>query len=124
MSVEVKTEQLGEALQGYGFAYLITVSAEAESHVVAVNPTLIDDSLVLTDLGRRTRTNAAAHPAATLVWPPRQMGGYSLIVDGEATLNDAGLSLRPSRAVLHRPAPRPDGAAAPSTGCESDCIEL
>lgn len=124
MSVEVKTDQLGEALQGYAFAYLITVSADAESHVVAVTPVLVGDSLLITDLGRRTRMNAADHPAATLVWPPMQTGGYSLIVDGEATLNDDGLSLRPSRAVLHRPAPRPDGAAAPSTGCESDCIEL
>ncbi len=124
MSVEVETDQLGEALQGYAFAYLITVSAEAKSHVVAVSPTLVEDSLVLTDLGRRTRTNATDHPAATLLWPPTEAGGYSLIVDGEATVNGEGLIIRPSRAVLHRPAARPDGAAVPSTGCESDCIEL
>lgn len=122
MSVEVKPEQLAEALTRYGFAYLITVSAEARSHVVAVTPTLLAGVLTVGDLGRRTRTNVEAHPEVTLVWPPLQPGDYSLIVDGPATLDEDGLTVPPSRAVLHRPAARPDGATEGS--CGSDCVEL
>lgn len=121
MSVEVKPEQLAAALARYDFAYLITVSADAQSHVVAVTPTLKADTLTVTGLGRRTRSNAEANPSVTLVWPPVEAGDYSLIVDGAATLGDDSLALTPSRAVLHRSAPRPDATAG---GCESDCVEL
>lgn len=105
MSIEVAPEQLAKTLERYGFAYLITVSVEARSHVVAVSPTLSNGVLTVVDLGRRTRMNAEAHPSVTLVWPPTEPGGYSLIVDGDAALNGAGLELSASRAVLHRPAP-------------------
>jgi hypothetical protein len=121
MSVEVKPEQLAAALARYDFAYLITVSADAQSHVVAVSPTLEADTLTVTGLGRRTRSNAEANTAVTLVWPPVDVGDYSLIVDGAARLNEQGLTLVPSRAVLHRSAPRLDAKAG---SCESDCVDL
>lgn len=122
MSVEVASEQLAETLEDYGFAYLITVSDEARSHVVAVSPTLTSGVLTVIDLGRRTRMNAEAHPSVTLVWPPTEPGGYSLIVDGDAALNGAGLELPAARAVLHRPAPSPHDVAEGE--CGSDCVEL
>ncbi len=122
MSVEVASERLAETLEGYGFAYLITVSDGARSHVVAVSPTLTGGVLTVVDLGRLTRMNAEAHPSVTLVWPPTEPGGYSLIVDGDAVLNDAGLKLSAARAVLHRPAPSPHGAV--DGECNSDCVEL
>jgi len=87
-----------------------------------VTTTLVNDTLRVTDLGRTTRANVAAHPSVTLVWPPADPSDYSLIVDGVASMRDDELAVAPTRAVLHRPAP----PQAPPTGdgCESDCVEL
>jgi hypothetical protein len=121
MNIEV-TQQLAETLTRYGFAYLVTIGDDARTHVVAVTTTLINDTLLVTDLGRRTRTNLAAHPSVTLVWPPAHPSDYSLIVDGMGSLRDDELAVAPTRAVLHRPAT----AHTTTTGgdCESDCVEL
>ena len=121
MSIEV-TQQLAEALTRYGFAYLVTVGDDARAHVVAVTTTLANDILLVTDLGRRTRANLAAHPSVTLVWPPANPSDYSLIVDGVGSLGEDELAVAPTRAVLHRPA-RPQTTTT-SGGCESDCVEL
>jgi hypothetical protein len=82
MSIEVTLQQLAKTLTRYRFAYLLTVGDDARAHVVAVNTTLVNDTLRVTDLGRRTRANLAAHPSVTLVWPPASPSDYSLIVDG------------------------------------------
>jgi hypothetical protein len=48
-----------------------------------------------------------------LLWPPNERGQFSLIVDADVTSADEGeVRLRPTRAVLHRPAP---------SGTGSDC---
>ncbi|MGH3783756.1 MAG: hypothetical protein ACRDRO_24825 [Pseudonocardiaceae bacterium] len=122
MSIEVTLQQLAETLTRYRFAYLLTVGDDARAHVLAVTTTLANDRLLITDLGRRTRANVAAHPSVTLVWPPADPGDYSLIVDGVGSMRGEELAVAPTRAVLHRPAPpriTPTG-----DGCESDCIEL
>ena len=56
--------------------------------------------------GRTTRANAAAHPDVTLLWPPIEPGGMSLIVDAESfeTGSEEDLHLAPKKAVRHRPA--------------------
>ena len=122
MSIEVTLQQLAETLRRYRFAYLLTIGDDARPHVVAVPTTLVKGTLFVTDLGRRTRTNVAARPPVTLVWPPADPGDYSLIVDGVGSMRGDELAVAPTRAVLHRPAP----AQTPTTGdgCESDCVEL
>ena len=57
-------------------------------------------------VGNTTGRNAAAHGAVTVLWPPREPTGYSLIVDGTAMVDGDQLRLTPNRAVLHR---SPDG---------------
>ena len=116
MSVKVELGELAERLAEFGFAYLITVGEDRRAHLVAVTPALDGDHLVVAGLGRQSTTNAATNHDVTLVWPPTNAGGYSLIVDGTATAGDASITVRPTRAVLHRPAPGPDGAP-----CGSDC---
>ena len=74
------------------------------------------------EAGRRTVGNAAARPAVALLWPPAEPGGYSLIVDGDATTADDRLVVAPTKAVLHRPGPPPPAAAA--SGCTSDCVRV
>jgi hypothetical protein len=122
MSVKVDLDRLGETMGGYDFAYLLTVSDDCRAHAVAVQPRLDAGSLHVAGLGNRTRANLTARAAVTLLFPPREQGGYSLIVDGEATTRDDGASVVPSHAVLHRPADHPTTPADGS--CGNDCVPL
>jgi hypothetical protein len=124
MSVEVDVEQLAEALRGYGFAYLLTVSDDQRTHAVAVTPSAQEGALRFTDgLGRRTRANLEARPDVTLLWPPGDAGGYTLIADGRVTVVDDVATFEPQRAVLHRPADH--GSTVPGAGgCGNDCVPV
>ena len=121
MSVKVDLDQLADALADFTFAYLITVGDDYRAHTVAVQPALADGILDVGTIGKSTRRNAEAHPDVTVVWPPREPGGYTLIVDGVGQPADDGLKVVPSRAVLHRPAV-PGAATRP--GCIHDCVPL
>ena len=107
MSAQVDLARLAEALSDYGFAYLITVNDDYQVRAVEVDPTFSGGLLDVGPIGKHTRANVSRHRAATLVWPPRQPGGYSLIVDADAETGGGvtdSLRLRPTRALLHRPA--------------------
>ena len=105
MSVKVDLNQLATALDNYTFAYLITVGDDHHAHTVAVDPVLVDGVIGVGSIGNRTRRNLDQHDGVTLVWPPRELGGYTLIVDGSGQPTDAEeLKIVPNRAVLHRPA--------------------
>lgn len=121
MSVKVDLDQLAQALTDFTVAYLVTVGDDYRAHTVAVDPVLTNGVLDLGPVGRRTRRNAESHPDVTLVWPPRETSGYTLIVDGTAALTDAELRVVPTGAVLHRPA-APDAPTA--SGCGDDCVPL
>ncbi|MFA7506138.1 MAG: hypothetical protein WCZ28_15670 [Burkholderiaceae bacterium] len=122
MSIPVELRSLADAIGRYRFAYLLTNRAGSAPHAVAVVPILDEGELRIDGVGRRTRENLLAQPWVSLVWPPETEAEYSLIVDGEGALDDGSLRVRPSRAVLHRPAPRP-APVAPGA-CASDCVEL
>ena len=122
MSVKVELDELAARLDEYGFAYLVTVSDAGAAHVIAVTPRLTADGVVADALGRHSIANATAHPAVTMVWPPTQAGGYSLIVDGTATVGDESITVSPTRAVLHRPAPGADGTASATTANRSPSV--
>lgn len=121
MSVKVDLDQLAGALADFTFAYLVTVDDGYRAHTVAVEPALDDGVLDVGAVGATTRNNAGAHPDVTVVWPPREPGGYTLIVDGCARLTDSALSIVPARAVLHRPAAP---GATTKAGCLHDCVPL
>lgn len=122
MSVKVDLDQLADALADFTFAYLITVGDDFRAHTVAVQPVLSDRVIDVGSIGNTTRKNVGSHDGVTLVWPPREPGGYTLIVDGLGRAGDDALRVEPSRAVLHRPAT----AATPATnpGCLHDCVPL
>ena len=122
MSTRVDLAGLAQALADYDYAYLLTVGDEGRTHAVAVTPTLIDGVLGIDEPGRRTAANLAGRRTLTLVFPPRQRDGYSLIIDGDATVGDGPLRVTPTTAVLHRPAPAGSGDSA--TGCGSDCQRI
>jgi hypothetical protein len=121
MSVKVDLDQLAGTLADYPFGYLITVSDDHRAHTVAVDPQLVAGVLDIGSVGTSTRRNALAHPDVTVVWPPREPGGYSLIVDGHGELADERLRVIPQRAVLHRPAVP---GVPTASGCGDDCIPL
>ena len=122
MSVKVDLDQLADALADFTFAYLITVGDDYHAHTVAVDPVLVDGIVDVGAIGNRTRQNLDRHDGVTLVWPPREPGGYTLIVDGSGRSTDAEvLRVVPNRAVLHRPA-MPGSPTKP--GCKDDCVPL
>lgn len=119
MSVTVELGQLAATLERFGYAYLVTVNDESRVHLLAVSPRLTADGLVVEGLGRHSTTNAASHPAVTLVWPPADPRDFSLIVDGTALVGDAQVTVKPTKAILHRAAPGTDGSRR-----GSDCRPL
>ena len=121
MSVKVDLDTLAQALADFSFAYLVTVGDDYRAHTVAVAPVLTYGALQLGSAGNSTRRNASAHPDVTLVWPPREPGGYTLIIDGRATVDGGGVRIRPTGAVLHRPA---TPGAPTASGCGDDCVPL
>jgi hypothetical protein len=129
---KVDFKRLVAALADYPFGYLITVDDDYRVHTVTVEPTVrevpesADGYAALLDvglIGGRNRANLAQRRDVTLLWPPREPGGYSLIVDGHAEVSEEGAdSVRcavvPTRALLHRDADAPSAAK----GCLHDCV--
>lgn len=103
------------------FAYLITVSAHGGIHTSVVHPSVDAAAITVPGVSDRVRRNAGANPTVSLVWPPVESGGHSLIVDGQAGVG-ADLTVDVTRAVLHRPASDPQPSADGS--CVQDCIDL
>ncbi len=125
---QVDFERLAAALGDYRFAYLVTVDDEYRVHTVTVEPELRDGVMDVGLIGGRTRKNVESRRAVTLLWPPSEPAGYSLIVDGRAEVAEAAdsdddtaaLQVVPTRALLHRNAdPNTPGSAK---GCLHDCV--
>jgi hypothetical protein len=125
---KVDFKRLAAALDDYRFAYLVTVDDDYRVHTVTVEPELREHILDVGLIGGQTRKNVENRSDVTLLWPPSEPGGYSLIVDGRAEVADAthsdgdGAALRvvPIRALLHRNAdPNTPGSA---TGFLHDCV--
>ncbi len=115
----VDFERLADALGDYGSAFLTTVGDDARPHTVMVDPLLRNNVFHVGEVGPRTTANVEAHDIVSLLWPPRQPGGYALMVDGRAESGDE-LRVVPVKALLHRKA-APDSPAAAS-GCLHDCV--
>lgn len=113
--------ELARVVRRHQSAYLVTVDGDARAHVAPVTPAVAGGRLCVPGLGRRSRAAAATNPAVSLLWPPLEADGHSLIVDGVGSLRGDQLTVEPTRAVLHRPAAEPSPDAG---GCQADCIEL
>jgi hypothetical protein len=122
---KVDLQRLAAALGDYRFAYLLTVDDDYRMHTVTTEPELREGAMVVGLIGGRTRQNLENRSVVTLLWPPSEPDGYSLIVDGRAELADADdraaqLRVIPTRALLHRNAdPRTPGSA---NGHLHDCV--
>jgi hypothetical protein len=123
---KVDLQRLAAALADFPFAYLITVDEDYRVHTVTVEPELREAILDVGLVGGGTRKNVDHRADVTLLWPPAESGGYSLIVDGRAEISDATeetarLGVVPTRALLHREAASPS-AGGTVAGCLHDCV--
>ncbi len=113
VSIEVPIEQLFAEIDGWGFGYLLTVSDDERTHLLALRPTVVDrdgDRVLRFDAGGgRACRNAGARPNVSLVFPPGgatgDRAGMSLVVDGTAHVDGVHVDVSPTWAVLHREAP-------------------
>lgn len=108
--------------------YLLTVTSGCRPHCGTVTVTwdAPDGQLTVSPVpGTWAEAEAAGHRQLTLLWPPAEPGGYSLIADGTGACGqtDRGpaLTVTVTRAVLHRQGPAPAGS---SSSCGSDCRPL
>jgi hypothetical protein len=121
MSIPVELDDLATAIEGYGWAYVLTVGDDQRAHIVAASPQWAGNRLAFSG-GRRTAANATTRPNISLCFPPIDPSSYSLIIDGTASVDGQRVEFTPSGAVLHRPAG--DGFAGSSSGCDSDCAPV
>jgi hypothetical protein len=122
MSIPVEIDRLAEALAGRGPGYLLTTSAEGGVKAVTVEPVLVD-GVLRCPASRGSAANLAGNPRATLLFPPPEPRGHTLLVDGTATAGYDGIGFRPESAVLHRPADHADGPVD-GAGCGHDCAPV
>ncbi len=123
MSIPVDPKDLAGALVDFGAGYLLTVSTEGRVKAVTVEPTATDTELVIDGVSKGSARNIAENAHVTVVFPPREHHGFSLIVDGTATVGDEAIRVVPEAAVLHRPASHADGPlpAQAADSCGNDC---
>ncbi|MCK0113201.1 hypothetical protein MWU75_13720 [Ornithinimicrobium sp. F0845] len=104
MSIPVNLAELGEALGRHHTAYLLS-GRNGRPHVAQVFPQLVGNVLVIVEPGRTARRTVPELPEVTVMLPPQDAGGHTLIIDGDARIRDDGaLELTPTHAVLHRAA--------------------
>jgi hypothetical protein len=106
VSIAVAIERLMEEVDRWGFGYLLTVGDDGRPRLLALRPQVSGDVLRFDAGGGSTCRNASERPGVTIVFPPSgHSDGFSLVVDGEATVEGGMIDVRPTSAVLHRPAP-------------------
>jgi hypothetical protein len=112
VSVAVSLEQLRTEVARFGPSpYLLTVSDDGRPHATAVTVGWDGDRL-RAEVGRKSAANAASRPDVTLLWSPVDDERFSLIVDGNAVVEEQVVTVMPAKAILHRQ--RADG---PGSDC-------
>ena len=122
MSIKVDIGDLAGAMAERGSGYLLT-TASPSVKVVTVDPVLDGDVVRIAGPGGGTLRNLGVNPAVTLVFPPAERHGYTLLVDGSAVVDGDDVVVTPATAVLHRPAAHADGSL-PADGCGQDCAPV
>jgi hypothetical protein len=105
VSVAVPLDELAAEVERRGPGYLLTVGDDQRTRIAALDIRARGGVLVATGTGPGAQANLVARPDVTLLWPPVDHGGMSLIVDGRARLDGELVVITPTWAVLHRTAP-------------------
>jgi Pyridoxamine 5'-phosphate oxidase len=130
MSIPVDLAGLETALADFGPGYLLTVDGDGAVKVVTVEPSVDDGALLVAGPGKGTLANLAGNARVSLVFPPVQPKGFTLLVDGSAEVMGQDVRVTPSGAVLHRPGRHADGPPPPPSAgeqtdsCANDCAAV
>ncbi|MFV0462552.1 MAG: hypothetical protein ACK5MP_05055 [Nostocoides sp.] len=132
MSIPVDIDRLDEALADFGSGYVMTITPENTVKALTVDPLVRGRLVVVTAASRGTAANLATNDAITIVMPPTQHHGYTLIIDGSGVPDGDQVLVTPTSAVLHRPSHHADGPPPPaaanvpasSSNCGQDCRRL
>ncbi len=128
MSIPVDLADLVRTLGDFDAGYLLSTAGERVK-AVTVEPRPTHGALLVRGPGAGSLRNVAANPAVTLLFPPREPRGYTLLVDAHAAPvegSEEDLLLTADHAVLHRPADHADHAdaahpAGSTSSCGQDC---
>lgn len=123
MSIPVEIPKLADALADFPVGYLLTASADGAVKAVTVEPELVDGVLRCPP-SKGSGGNLAGNPRATLLFPPTEARGYTLLVDGTGVAAADAIVVTPETAVLHRPASHADGPVESTDGCGNDCAPV
>lgn len=117
MSHAVSPQDLHATALPYGntpFLLYVGSSGTARVNHVAVQLSEGSDQVIVTGIGRGVAKTLTPDLVLSLLWPPYDQDGFSLIADGTGTMDGEGdaarLILTISAAVLHRPAPKTEPA--------------
>ncbi len=109
MTIPVSIEQLPATLGTFGSAQLLTLASTGSVRVHTVDPTVVDGQVRVVCEHRSPLENAERDPRVTLVWAPLQRHGWTLILDGMASVDGDELVVEVASAILHRPHSHDDG---------------
>ena len=101
MSVVVDLAEIPDRLREFDRGYLLT-SRDGLVKAVSVRAVVEDGTLVVAGPGRGSVANVGANPAVTLLFPPLEDGGMTLLVDGSAAAEGDDVRVTPTGAVLHK----------------------
>ncbi|MDF9715719.1 hypothetical protein INN71_09895 [Nocardioides sp. ChNu-153] len=114
MSIPVALADLAAAIAAPGTGdhpYLLTTGGTHPKAVHVAPVPAADGTLLLPSPGGGSLRNAATRPGVTVVWPPADAPGFSLLVDGTARVVGDDLVVAPTSAVLHKPVATDDATA-------------
>jgi hypothetical protein len=105
VSIQLSVDDLFAQVAEWDFGYLLT-GGDGRPHLIALRPAVVDGALRFDAGGGRACVNALARPEVSVVFPPHSRSdGFSLVVDGDATVHGDYVDVHPTRVLLHRPAP-------------------
>lgn len=104
MSVVVDLTELPARLEEFDRGYLLT-SREGLVKAVSVRAVVEGDRLRVPTPGGGSLRNVGSNPPVTLLFPPVESPGMTLLVDGTAEVDAEDVVITPSGAVLHKPTP-------------------
>ncbi len=110
VSIPISADDLEEAAASRRWAFLVTSSSGVEpAHVVSLGVEWSAGGVMALGVGDgRAARNISAGAPPVIVFPPGGSGersDYSIVVDGTGALADGVLTVTPTGAMWHRPAP-------------------
>lgn len=114
MSIPVTVDDLPSMLESFGPGYLLSTSPDGRVKAVTVQPSVDGDGLLtIAGPGRGSLANIAGNDQVTVLFPPLEPRGFTLLVDGRATADGEDVTVLVGGAVLHRPPSHADGPPPP-----------